>query len=902
MQRPAAESPHNTPLVTRRTPGSPPGSWSLQVETDSQLEDDAERIEAVKRERQGAAEAGFVDDPATDQGEHIPRVRADPKKATAEDLYHDLEEVYFPEERIKTLLGPATTTQLEELQNALQLPFATVLLAKVSMAALGIKNTTSMYTKMLGVPPLPWPAHLGRTGDGKSLVVWELKQIALELQTRENRRRKIAAKGSASKKPPADEGLEVAAPQPPAEDEEPDEADEEVEVQKYVEASLTADTGTVIGWGPKVMANNGRLLVALHEGKILLSKVMRDQPGCDGQTLNKLYDRDEFSNTVLTAGSKFSCQQPWVLLWLAMHLEDIWELFSGGKDPLGIFNRFDWFARKGCVADLEDYADLEVDDSITFWADVVEIIDAQFPDIRYTKRRREPAFSMRTGLWRIYQDSEYFRESFNAHSANQRAAKARGDQRVASFESKVKTKECRYSNPIDALCKGVEQKVALEKFRRIKLDETAAAGRTKAHETWLYKSILDVRLALLAAGQRDVARELGVTEQWPLAIDPDHAEVGNLLTAFLGESTSLCQLWLQGRHESNAPAADTATPAAIKLLEGADLDAAFLSVPAPQVRKAIQTITMSRYQVFKHRDVRRKVGAAGIDTDVALSILVCAGLIRVFPAKRAEGKGGVPSTLFAKRPKPDDSAASLEIANALRILGVANTAAFWADSIDPCVGSLTDLAVVFPEFSAGALHKFADSWRERLNPSGFVATAVRAVSSAAGSAASVFMNTLSPAKRQQSEAGLEEMPPAKRPCNPPQSFVVNAATIATIKAHFVWICSKTKVIEIKQAYIKQRITGYEPERNDWQVLEGTLGALGIIAIATGGASTGKFTFVKPQSQELVDHVCIQVRDWLSLSVSEAKVGSNTEKGGKNSIRCNCLPRKIGTCLHRSCFY
>ena len=55
------------------------------------------------------------------------------------------------------------------------------------------------------------------------------------------------------------------------------------------------------GWGGKMKANGGRVFVALHEGKVLLNKVLHDAPGCDGQSLNKLYDRDEFSNTVPTA-------------------------------------------------------------------------------------------------------------------------------------------------------------------------------------------------------------------------------------------------------------------------------------------------------------------------------------------------------------------------------------------------------------------------------------------------------------------------------------------------------------------------------------------------------------------------------------------------------------------------
>ena len=114
---------------------------------------------------------------------------------------------------------------------------------------------------------------------------------------------------------------------------------------------------------------------------MLLNKILHDTPGCDPQALNKLYDRDEFSNTVLTKGSQFQEMQPWVVIWLAMHVEDMTELFGKEKDPLSIFNRFDWIARGGYVADLEDYNDLDQDDAIYFLADLQDIAEVQFPNL-----------------------------------------------------------------------------------------------------------------------------------------------------------------------------------------------------------------------------------------------------------------------------------------------------------------------------------------------------------------------------------------------------------------------------------------------------------------------------------------------------------------------------------------
>ena len=87
--------------------------------------------------------------------------------------------------------------------------------------------------------------------------------------------------------------------------------------------------------GAKMSASDGRIYISLHEGKPLLSKVLHDTPGCDPQAFNKLYDRDEFSNTVLTSQSQFSIRNPWAVLWLAIHIEDVIDLFGNCKDPLG---------------------------------------------------------------------------------------------------------------------------------------------------------------------------------------------------------------------------------------------------------------------------------------------------------------------------------------------------------------------------------------------------------------------------------------------------------------------------------------------------------------------------------------------------------------------------------------
>jgi hypothetical protein len=297
------------------------------------------------------------------------RVHAAPATATLDDLYTDLETVPFPEVHIKELMGAAATTALGRFEGALQMPFATILIAFCSLSAFGLFRTVAMYTALLGVPPLPWLGLLGRKGDSKSIIIWLIKQAVLELQSRVNRRRRLKRKKAAAEKAqqpaqPASSRKQSrsneafaahladpappAGPAPPAEnagaqgdendvelvdDDMVDEADEN---RKEPDASFTADTGTVYGWGAKFKGNGGRIMVALHEAKPLLTKIIHDSPGCDPQAFLKLFDRDEFSNTVLTAGSKFSEPNPWAVLFMAMHAEDGQELFGPGQDPLCI--------------------------------------------------------------------------------------------------------------------------------------------------------------------------------------------------------------------------------------------------------------------------------------------------------------------------------------------------------------------------------------------------------------------------------------------------------------------------------------------------------------------------------------------------------------------------------------
>ena len=98
-----------------------------------------------------------------------------------------------------------------------------------------------------------------------------------------------------------------------------------------------------------------------------------------------------------------------------------------------------------------------------FVADVLELIESQYPDLRADPKRamKERNYSQRKQLWRVRNDSDVFVQAFDKHAKAQNAAKARGDESQASFEAKMKTKMCRFGLPVQALCKAVEEKLCI---------------------------------------------------------------------------------------------------------------------------------------------------------------------------------------------------------------------------------------------------------------------------------------------------------------------------------------------------------------------------------------------------------------------------------------------------------
>ena len=121
---------------------------------------------------------------------------------------------------------------------------------------------------MLSIPPLPWLCIAGRPGQAKSIAVWLLKQITLELQKRT---------GPAE----SDEGDVEDRDASNHEADASDAKGRRGKARKSQGKGFLVDMGTLYGFLPQASRNDQRAFAALHEGKTFLAKVLAEAPGFD---------------------------------------------------------------------------------------------------------------------------------------------------------------------------------------------------------------------------------------------------------------------------------------------------------------------------------------------------------------------------------------------------------------------------------------------------------------------------------------------------------------------------------------------------------------------------------------------------------------------------------------------
>jgi hypothetical protein len=318
-----------------------------------------------------------------------------------------LEEVSFPVEEVIRLLGGADDENslgsfLQALAQSLQVPFGSLWLGLIAVSGFESHRTVAQYTPILHSQGFPYLGNIGRSGDGKSKVVWLLKQIVKEREKRDTSLKMSEWRGDGDGEEHA-LGEDAAADAGPAADvravaeQRPNKRRKVAPPRKTPQpTNWVWDTGTLHGAATVMSVNGERCMALLHEGQKILKDLLADAPGSRADSFVKLYDIDDYTNAVLSSGSHFQNDFPCFIVYMALHLEDYYSLFGAdSEDPAGIRWRVDWFRIIGLVPTLKDFGKLEQDATIELLADLCELINDQFPLLKDKEARRMPGYSRR---------------------------------------------------------------------------------------------------------------------------------------------------------------------------------------------------------------------------------------------------------------------------------------------------------------------------------------------------------------------------------------------------------------------------------------------------------------------------------------------------------------------------
>ena len=573
--------------------------------------------------------------------------------------------------------------------------------------------------------------------------------------------------------------------------------------------------------------------------------------------MNKLYDRDEISNTVMSDKSKFNMRSPWVIFLLAMHLEELKTIFGkGSKDTCNIFSRFDFFHREGTCPSLSDYNDMSEDEAITYLADIMQLIEISYPKSTRAEWKKLPAdmqqqYSLRKHLWKVSQANEFFEQSFEQHTKRQRAAMAENDRGLASHESKQKTKECRYSCPVDALIKAFKQKAELEKYRAKRIIEANAAGRQELAELIAECTILALRQDCIDKDEA-LATTMGLP-LWKRGVTKEAAEIGHLITFFLGSQTALIKEFVL-----DAPLQPSGTnthqeSGQIQAGVVANGTGSIVPVESPANIQSPVELVLPEVQIkeeFKN-DIRAKIIACiaavvktplkmvrlsqvkcekGRTMTIAVSLLHHLGLIQRFSWKKTKSTSGGPATFLIKNHIFENAQVQVKILNFLHEYCVVSPAEFkQQEDTEQSRAIISERPNLLPMITAERVTHFMEQWtpyfkvaQEDPAPDGPVAIRVEAAASSP--------NVPVPLAVVQSQP----VPPA---IPPPIKVIVlteeqNKAA-AGLKASFKWIFLGTDKQEISRKYFCRKMpasTGKEA----WPVIVLALSAMGLGLAKTVG--------------------------------------------------------------------
>ena len=221
---------------------------------------------------------------------------------------------------------------------ALSSPPGAVYMALHSLASFEMPHVVAKYTELLDIPSVTWKLQLGKSGDGKSLVVNFIKEILKVRRAQLQHHYEAVYKENLKtwKQQGATEDMPVK-PTPPA-------------------VKTVCDDGSAVAWCHSMAGseNEGRGFVVLHECKKFMSSASNASGAFPATTLCKLWDRDDYSHDVQDYNKEFTLEKPLLVIYMAGHLEDKHECFYHG-DELGIDNRLDSFALPPQVNHLSDF-------------------------------------------------------------------------------------------------------------------------------------------------------------------------------------------------------------------------------------------------------------------------------------------------------------------------------------------------------------------------------------------------------------------------------------------------------------------------------------------------------------------------------------------------------------------
>lgn len=235
------------------------------------------------------------------------------------------QECPFPEEKIRTTL-PLLWKLSKGLGCALSTDPGCQFFHLFTMGSLRLNCLKMGYSGLLGVFPNILVTATGASGDGKSVPLWFTTQVCHYFKKWKYQKAKAAwddAKERHDRWKEDKQGVE-----PPHPGKEPKEEEE------------VYDGGSTHGLGQQMSETQGRGFLLKHEGKKMFLKWAEGGPAGSFEDINQLCEHCFCKNNPLTTTSKYRVENPHLVAFILMHLEELVPLLESDDDSVGGLMRF----------------------------------------------------------------------------------------------------------------------------------------------------------------------------------------------------------------------------------------------------------------------------------------------------------------------------------------------------------------------------------------------------------------------------------------------------------------------------------------------------------------------------------------------------------------------------------